>query len=53
MRSTLILCGILALVAACGTKGPLTKPPPAAAAATAAPAAAPVDNSSKPDQAAP
>jgi predicted small lipoprotein YifL len=51
MRSTLILCGILALLAACGTKGPLTKPPPTAFATPAA-AAAPVDNSSKPDRAA-
>jgi predicted small lipoprotein YifL len=53
MRSSLILCGMLALVAACGTKGPLTKPPPAAASAPSTPVAAPADDSSKPDQPAP
>ncbi len=47
MRKILSLCCILALLAACGTKGPLVKPPPAALAAAAT---APIDNISKPDR---
>jgi len=46
MRSILILGGFLALVAGCGTKGPLVMPPPKPTAG--APAPAPADNSSKP-----
>jgi predicted small lipoprotein YifL len=48
MRSILILGVLLALVAGCGSKGPLVMPSPNPAAGTAAPA--PADNSSKPAQ---
>ncbi len=38
MRLLLLFSGILALLTACGTKGPLTLPPPKPAAEKAAPA---------------
>jgi predicted small lipoprotein YifL len=43
---TIILCGGLFLLAACGTKGPLVMPPaPPAKPSAPAPQPAPVDNS--------
>ena len=50
MRNLLTAAAVSALLAACGTKGPLVMPPPATtASAPPAPAAKPpVDNSSKP-----
>ncbi len=46
MRSFLILAGALMLLAACGTRGPLTLPP--AKAASIAASIDPVDHTSSP-----
>ena len=47
MRRLLVPAALVATLAACGTRGPLTLPPPPEKPA-AKPAAAPVDNSKTP-----